>query len=393
MNILLVNDYWEHGGAEAVFREQVDVLQKYFHVEIFYAFKNITEKKISPASYIYSFHFRKKLTVFLDGRVYDFIILHNYSSALSPAVLDVLLQYKKSRKCRIIYYAHDFHLVCPNRGYNYFGKNKPVNFETPPSLRDIIFKRLDSKSISFSILKKLQWILAYPLGKKQKTFDLILSPSDFLADQIKMRYQEPETQRLYNLCNFLYVNRQGKNREKTSTLQLKLVYFGRLDPVKGLAGFIEAIKDSAVNYTFTVIGEGEEQGTLQNSVKKFQLQNKIVFKPKMNSTDLFVELQNYDVFVLPSLWYENAPLSIVEAASLGLGLFLSHHGGVLEMGKICNANHFFNPFDRQDIASQLEVLYKDFIAGVLPKADKEKLNTLFSRETYIKNLKKYLYNE
>lgn len=391
MNILLINDYWEHGGAETVFREQFDVLQKDFHVEVFYAFKNVAGKKISPASYIYSFRFRKKLAAILNGRAFDIVIVHNYSSALSPAVLDALMQYKKSRKCKIIYYAHDFHLVCPNRGYNYFIKNKPVNFETPPSLKDIIFKRLDSKRISFGILKKLQWILAYPLGKKQKTFDLILSPSDFLAAQIKLQYPETETRRLYNVCNFLHAVSSPFTLH-SSPFTLHLVYFGRLDPVKGLSGFIEAIKDSAVNYTFTVIGEGEERETLQNAVKKFRLQDKIIFKPKMNPAGLFAELQNYDVFVLPSLWYENAPLSVVEAASLGLGLFLSHHGGVLETGKICNATHFFNPFDRQNIVSQMEVLYKDFIAGVLPKADREKLNALFSREAYAENLKKYLLN-
>ncbi|MDR0613537.1 MAG: glycosyltransferase [Dysgonamonadaceae bacterium] len=391
MNILLINDYWEHGGAEAVFREQFDMLQKDFRVEVFYAFNNVAEKKISPVSYIYSFRFRKKLAAILNGRAFDMIIVHNYSSALSPAVLDTLLQYGKSRECKIIYYAHDFHLVCPNRGYNYFIKNKPVNFETPPSLKDIIFKRLDAKSISFSILKKLQWILAYPLGKKQKTFDLILSPSDFLAAQIKLLYPEAEIRQLYNVCNALHATLYPSPfTPHPSPPTLRLVYFGRLDPVKGLSGFIEAIKDSAVNYTFTVIGEGEERETLQNAVKKFRLEDKIIFKPKMNPAGLFAELQNYDVFVLPSLWYENAPLSVVEAASLGLGLFLSRHGGVLETGKICNAGHFFNPFDRQDIVSQMEVLYGDFIAGVLPKADREKLNALFSREAYTENLKKYL---
>jgi hypothetical protein len=45
MNILLINDYLEHGGAEAVFREQFDILQKDFNVEMFYAFENVTEKK------------------------------------------------------------------------------------------------------------------------------------------------------------------------------------------------------------------------------------------------------------------------------------------------------------------------------------------------------------
>jgi glycosyltransferase involved in cell wall biosynthesis len=387
MNILLINDYVEHGGAEAVFREQFDILQKDFHVEIFYAFKNVSEKKISPFSYIYSFHFRKKLAAFLQNCKFDVIIIHNYNSALSPAILDVLSQYKKKRKCKIIYYAHDYHLICPNRGYNYFKKNKLINFKSPPSLCDVISKRMDSKSMIFSVLKKLQWILAYPLGKKQNVFDLILSPSDFLAHQIQLAYPDLTVKRMYNPCYALEFT--SAERSKTSDNTLRLVYFGRLDPVKGLSNFIEALRISSVNYRFTIIGEGDEENIIKEIVNRFQLQDRILLKPKLKREELFVELQNYDVFVLPSLWYENAPLSIVEAASLGLSLFLSDHGGVLEIGEICNAAHFFNPFDRQDIVSNLEILYTDFISGILPKVDKKLLNNLFSNAIYIENLKKY----
>jgi len=388
MNILLINDYLEHGGAEAVFREQFDILQKDFHVEMFYAFEDISEKNISPVSYIYSFHFRKKLATFLQNRSFDVIMIHNYNSALSPAVLDALSQYKKSGKCKIIYYAHDYHLVCPNRGYNYFKKDRLINFKLPPSFWDVISKRMDSKSMIFSILKKKQWILAYPLWKKQKVFDLILSPSDFLAHQIKLLYPDLPVERMYNPCYALEFTPREKPETQDDTL--RMVYFGRLDPVKGLSGFIEALQNFSADYLFTIIGEGEEEEAIRKMITRFRLQDKVLLKSKLSREDLFVELQNYDVFVLPSLWYENAPLSIVEAASLGLGLFLSGHGGVLEIGKICNAAHFFNPFDRQDIVSQLEVLHKDFIAGALPKADRKRLNALFSKEVYIENLKKHL---
>jgi len=237
-------------------------------------------------------------------------------------------------------------------------------------------------------MKKLQWILAYTIGNKQKVFDLILSPSDFLARQIKSKYPEMNVQRMYNVCNSLDIEKPKTITEKHATL--RMVYFGRLDPVKGLVNFIEAIRHSAVDYSFTVIGEGEESMIIQNLITGYGLQDRIALKPKQNQADLFAGLLHYDVFVLPSLWYENAPLSIVEAASLGLGLFLSNHGGVLEIGKICNAIHFFNPFDPKDISSKLEILYKDFLDNALPKANRERLCALFSRESYIENLKKYL---
>jgi len=388
MNILLINDYLEGGGAEAVFREQYEILRKDFHVEMFYAFKYISDKKISLISYIYSFRSKKQLDQILRNHRFDCVIAHNYNSALSPSILDALRSYKKKNPCKIIHYAHDFHLVCPNRGYNYFHKGKWVNFQNPPALCNILFKRLDAKGFTYSILKKLQWIFAYTIGNKQLVFDLILAPSDFLVQQIKLKYPKMEIQRMYNVCNSLEICKPNAHKEKRTSI--RMVYFGRLDPVKGLVNFIEAIRHSTVDYSFTIIGEGEESTIIQDTIARHGLQNRITLQPKQNQADLFEELSHYDVFVLPSLWYENAPLSIVEAASLGLGLFLSNHGGVLEIGKICNAVHFFNPFDPKDIVSKLENLYKDFIDNTLPKVNLERLQTLFSRETYIANLKRYL---
>ena len=388
MNILLINDYLEGGGAESVFKEQFEILQKDFNVEMFYAFKYISDKNISPFSYIYSFRFKKQLNLILSNRRFDCVIVHNYNSALSPSVLDTLYRYKQRNKCKIINYAHDFHLVCPNRGYNYFSKRRRFNFQSPPGLYDILTKSLDAKGIIYSLLKKLQWIFAYTIGNKQKVFDLILAPSDFLAGHIKLRYPKMEVRRMYNVCNSLTFNKQNDNKEKHTSL--RLIYFGRLDPAKGLVNFIEAIRHSTVDYFFTIVGEGEDASLIQDIITRYELQDKIALKPKQNQADLFAGLKDHDVYVLSSLLYENAPLGVIEAASLGLSLFLSNHGGVLEMGKICNAVHFFNPFDSKDIILKLEILYKDFLAGALPKADPERLQALFSRETYIDNLKKYI---
>ena len=388
MNILLMNDYVEGGGAEAVFNEQLEILRKDCNVELFYAFRDVSERKIFPFSYIYSFHFKRKLNAFLHSRRIDCVIIHNYTSALSPSILDTLRRYKKRNKCKIIYYAHDYHLVCPNRGYNYFSKGRRMNFQSPPSLYDIFTKRLDEKGIVYSVMKKIQWVLAYSIGNKQKAFDLILAPSDFLARQIKSAYPKMEVQRMYNVCNSLGIYKQNILREEHTTM--RLVFFGRLDPAKGLVPFIEAIRHAPIDYSFTMIGDGDDYSNIRDTIARYDLQNKVFLKPKRSQADLFAELSHYDVFVLPSLWYENAPLSIVEAASLGLGLFLSNHGGVLEIGKICNAMHFFNPFDQKNTISKLEVIYKDFLDNALPKANPEQLQALFSRAIYIENLMKHL---
>ena len=388
MNVLLINDFLEGGGAESVFRDQYNILKKDYDVDRFFAYTKLSDRIFSPFGYIYSIYWKRKLTFFLTNKWYERIIIHNFSGVLSPSVLDVLAQYKKKTSCKIIYYAHDFHLVCPNRGYFYVQKEKTINFQKPPAISEFLYKRLDYRGAFYSLLKKIQWIWAYPVKKKHLVFDLVLAPSDFLTGHIRQAYPSMIVQRMYNFCNALEINTENRIVRKNDVF--RLVYFGRIAKEKGLMEFITALKSSSVNYTFTMIGEGEEKLRIQSFISAYNLQDKVFFLPNMDASSLFEEIKNYDVFVLSSLLYENAPLSVVEAASLDLGLFLAFHGGALEIGRICHATHFFTPGNMADIRDNLENLYADFINDTLPKADQKQLYTLFSKETYMQNLKKYL---
>lgn len=388
MKILLINDYLEGGGAEAVFGDQFNILKKKYEVDRFFACTTLSIRKYSPFAYIYSIRWKKKLTAFLKNKRFDRIILHNYCGILSPSVLDALAQYKKETGCKIIHYAHDYHLICPNRGYFYVRKGKTINFLQPPTIAEFLPKRLDYRGIIYSMLKKIQWIWAYTIRKKHHVFDLVLAPSDFLTNQLQQVYPTMPVHRMYNFCNALSISTITTNSDKNDTL--RLVYFGRIAKEKGLAEFITALRSSAVNYTFTMIGEGIEKPRLQSLIKAYSLQDKVFFKDRMDISSLFSELLHYDVFVLPSLLYENAPLSVIEAASLGLGLFITHHGGALEISRICHAAHFFDPENPADIVANLAILYCDFVNNTLPKVDKRELQALFSKEIYVQNLNKYL---
>ncbi|MDR1783959.1 MAG: glycosyltransferase [Dysgonamonadaceae bacterium] len=387
MNILLINDYWEGGGAESVFRYQAEILGKDNQVSVFYAFKNISDLKTNPIDYIYSLKNRRKLNNFLQDKQFDVIIIHNFCGALSPSVLSALRLYKRHHQCKIVHYAHDFHLVCPNRGYSYFENGETINFTHPPRFSEYITKRLDYRGFIHSTLKKKQWFWAYKILKLQNAFDLILCPSDFLAHQIRSLYPALNVDKLYNPCLSLAALKPQKS-EKTP--QMKMVYFGRLSQEKGLVNFINALAHSNIDYSFTMIGEGEDKTRIEKTIEDNRLNNKVFLKPKMTQNELYSQLPEYNIFVLPSLWYENAPLSIVEAAGAGLGLFLANHGGTLEIGKICNCTHFFNPFDKNDIVSKIENLYIDFSKNETKYADTKLLKELFGEDNYLKNLKKFL---
>ena len=67
---------------------------------------------------------------------------------------------------------------------------------------------------------------------------------------------------------------------------------------------------------------------------------------------------NSDVCVLPSTWYDNAPLVIFEAYKYGLPVIGSRIGGIPEMIKQDETGFLFEPGDDKALAALLQNLSK-----------------------------------
>ena len=61
-------------------------------------------------------------------------------------------------------------------------------------------------------------------------------------------------------------------------------------------------------------------------------------------------LSNADHLLIPSLWYENAPVAVVEAAAYGIGVIGSHIGGIPELVNEGSTGFLFEPGDAAGLA-------------------------------------------
>ena len=115
---------------------------------------------------------------------------------------------------------------------------------------------------------------------------------------------------------------------------------GRVSEEKGVLEFIEKIQNSKLEIEFHIYGVGD----LVDFIKKLELRDgfRIIFHGYLNREKLLKEIRKYDIFVLPSTWYENAPLSILEAAHLGLPVVVPDYGGLKEMATLTYAHYTFN---------------------------------------------------
>lgn len=323
MKVLHISDSYEGGGAEAVLRDTIKVSEELgYQNDIF-----TSDKKINLISYVYSIKNYKKLLKKLNEFKPNIIHLHNYYHYLSPSILLAIKKYKKMVKCKVIFTAHDYHIICPNSGFQYFKDNKRYNFD-PIENNINLFFRFDHRTIFHSILKVSQHLLCYKLLNLRAVFDVIISPSEFLKSTL-MNYGIKQPIKVIRNPVAITV---GERKDLLEDSSIHIVFVGRLTPEKGLVEFINKInKETKESINLHIYGVGESLGL----IKSLQCRQgfTISFHGFIDRNSLISEISKYHIFVLPSIWFENAPLSIIEAASAGLPIIVPNYGGLAEIAK------------------------------------------------------------
>ncbi|EPN2406576.1 glycosyltransferase family 4 protein, partial [Klebsiella aerogenes] len=161
---------------------------------------------------------------------------------------------------------------------------------------------------------------------------------------------------------------------------INIVFIGRLSPEKGVLEFINNLNNNCtLGINFHIYGKGPLANEIESIKGKVRSGLQIINHGFIDSSNILDAISQYDIFVLPSVWYENAPLSIIEAAIAGLPVLIPNTGGLLEMAKL--TKHYY-PFG--DSEMNFDVIIKN---AYLSKGKNEVLNQcIFSEEKYTKEI-------
>lgn len=384
MKILFVNDYKINGGAEQVIDILIHNLNDIYEIDFFYGSVEYKTPK-NVFEYIYSKTFKLKLKNKLEIFQPDIIHIHNYYHLLSPSILTAIKKYKQINKnLKVIMTCHDFHILSPNSGFTFFSwlNNKIFKLEKNPNLSDLLFKKWDQRGLKYSIAKQLQWIFNYLICNNTSVINKIVSPSEFLASFLREKFIDKVEVVRNPLPSYIKINKNRFVKNKN----LKLLFIGRVSMEKGLKEFIIKLNEiKNLDYTFTIIGNGPILNELKVLVKTLELDSKIIFLGYIAHTEALQMMQNYQILVLPSILYENAPLSLVEGSLNGLKLLTMNYGGMREISLLAG-NYFFLNENLSNIENGLNIL-KD--SEYIQNQD---LYNLFSLENYVTKIK-MIYNE
>jgi len=360
MKLLSLNTYhYRRGGADAVFLDHDELFRKlgwetavlamqhprnsispwseYFVDELEFGHAYNPWKKIVMASkVIYSFEARKKLSRLLDKFIPDVAHAHCIYHHLSPSVLSLLHE----RGIPTVMTAHDLKLACP--AYKMLNRNGICERCKHGNLLHVAIHRCVQDSFAVSALVAVESMAHKLFRLYRKNLDKIIVPSQFFRTKFT-EWGWPE-EKFVHIPNFV--------RADEYTPQFKpgdyFLYFGRLAPEKGVDTLIKAAIQA--NVRLRIAGTGPDERRLINLAASSP---RIEFMGYCAGEDLKMLLRESRAIVLPSQWYENAPMSILEAYASGKPVIAANIGGIPEMVLEGQTGYLFESGNADELAGRL----------------------------------------
>ncbi len=388
MKILMVNKFlYPRGGSESYMLYLADHLKKIGHeVEFFgmYDENNIVGNSaglytqnmdfhsnglgrfLYPFKIIYSFEAKKKIMKVIEDFKPDIVHMNNINFQLTPSIIYGI----KKKGIPLVQTVHDYQMICPNHLLYNFDKNTPCEKCVRGSGLDCIRNKCIHGSLVKSIIGFIE-ARFYALLKTYKKVDLFVCPSNFLKNKLMSSkgFYKGKTKTIHNFINKeKFINTARKEEPY-------IVFVGRLSKEKGIENIAGAAK-LLPEYTFIVAGSGPDEGILKD-IPNVKLAGFL-------TGDKLCELMgNAKVLLLPSVCYENCPLSILEAHSLGVPVVTMNSGGMAELVKDGVNGTLVNEPTPEGIALKLKetIENEDYYKTIKENCKSEKDNIL-SVETY-----------
>jgi glycosyltransferase involved in cell wall biosynthesis len=124
-----------------------------------------------------------------------------------------------------------------------------------------------------------------------------------------------------------------------------LLFVGRLSEEKGIGTLLKASSDVASG-SVRIAGEGPEAGAVNAAPN-------IVPLGTLRACAVLDEMRSAVALVMPSVWYENFPRTIVEAYASGLPVIASRIGALAELVSEGETGLLFRPGDSGDLAEKM----------------------------------------
>lgn len=364
MKVLFANKFFfMKGGAETVFFQEREMVRQAGHQVIEFAMQHpdnlpscqsdyfptkvdyhdrhgLLDRLKIAARFIHHQEACDRLAALIRAERPDIVHFHNIYHQLTPSIIRVA----KALGCKTVLTAHDYKVACPN--YSMLVKGAAFDL-----------KRIEG---SWLKLFRYQWqegswgkslLLSAEAAWQQwrgnyECVDAFVAPSAFMGQMIRTRLPRA---RIEVILNGIDVEQSRESGED----QGYFLFLGRLMTEKGVETLTRAHQQLQHRAGLKIVGDGPLFEHLRGHYPDAEL---LGFKQGEALLEL---LRHARAVVVPSEWYENCSMSVLEAMAYGKPVIGARIGGIPEQIRDGQDGLLFEPGNADALAHCMDRLTAD----------------------------------
>lgn len=366
MNILQVNKFhWMKGGSEAAYFGLMELLQKHGHQVVPFSMKDsrnlpseyndffveqidydspgIFPKISAAAKIVYSLDAKAKMGALLDTFSPDIAHFHIFQHQISPSVFGPL----RKKNVPLVLTLHDLKPLCPN--YKMLCDGRICELCKGAKFYHCVKNKCAKGSRIKSLVSTVEMYFHYFRGYYQSV-DRYIAVSDFFRKKmIEFGFDERQ---VVTIPNSIDASRFAFSAEDDGYG----LYFGRLSEEKGVGTLLQALS-ACPEIPFLIVGTGPLEAVLRQQAADLKL--RVKFYGFQKGEELQGLIRKASFTVVPSEWYENCPMSVLESLSIGKPVIGAHIGGIPELIAERVDGLTFKPGDVDELAAKMRFLWQD----------------------------------
>jgi glycosyltransferase involved in cell wall biosynthesis len=340
MRVLMLHNYYQQsGGEDAVVAEEIALLERNKVVVNLFAKRNDSIAKMPRSQLalntLWSTKSADEVSIAIKRFKPDVIHSHNTFPLISPSAYYAAAK----QNVPVVQTLHNFRLFCAQAMFMREGK---VCEDCLGKLgwRGIVHGCYRDSKLQSAAVVSMQ-SLHRMLGTYQHQVTRYIALNEFCRDKFieaglpKTRMTiKPNFIDLPALANAHNYTRQGG------------LFVGRLSKEKGLLTLAEAASIYA-QAKLDIVGVGTEAQLLTNHVN-------VQMIGWQQPPEIYARMRNAAYLVMPSIWYENFPRTLVESFACGLPVIASRLGAMAELIEDGINGILFEPGNAKDLADKLQ---------------------------------------
>lgn len=362
MKILQINNFhYRRGGSEVVYFNTTKLLEKNGHKVAHFSMKSrknidspysnyfidfpnyfdssFVKRLFDAPKYFFLNEAKNNLELLVKNFKPDIAHTHLIYGGITSSILPILKKYK----IPLIFTIHDYKLLCPV--YTFIDNNSKICEKClKNSYFNCVINRCNRGSSPVSLITALECLFRDKCFPPEKYVSKFINVSKFSLN--KHLEKNDWNGKMTHLYNFMPNLKEIPRSKKIGTYFL---FLGRLSREKGTVTLVNAWSKVNASTKLKIVGTGPLATELNKKIKINKIENIELIGYK-SGKELVELIQNAKFIIVPSEWYENNPMNVIEAYAYGKPVIASNIGGLPEIVIENKTGFLFEPGNEEKLA-------------------------------------------